>query len=380
MKRSTALCTLGLGLMAAPAMAQDLDNQDQAFVETPHGLDLSLDVSEDESKAVVGYGGWIIGTENVDSDGPRIDMTWGISAEYPVGGKDNLAKSATLDKLVAMPTFSAKFGFVGFQNDEPNFGDRRMVALVAEAELNCKTLVTRAYAAGELTPAPEDTPAGKDPQAIASTLRDKQLKGCTWGPLHKDTQWIAARLPANRLAALNSASSPGFWTLGIEGSIGHKKYDFVVPGTFAEDKQRLTAWSINSSFAWYPANGYPALKTGLEFSRAPEDLKAGVVCKTVVITPADDCKNALSRAPKLEDSLVLRFEVRRFWPFANGKGGIGAALTTSTNLLKDEWGVEVPVFFNFGDSVPVMPGVSIGYTSEEDDITFGVFAKTSFKF
>ena len=179
---------------------------------------------------------------------------------------------------------------------------------------------------------------------------------------------------------MNRAVYPGYWSFGLQGSVGSEKFEFVTPGTLLEGDRRMTSYAATLGIGYYLPDAVTAIKFAAEYSSGPESLDKAVVCKSVVVTPADDCKFALPRAPIREDSLILRGEIRRFFPFSNGKGGIGAAITGSVDTLTGDHAFELPIYLSLPGSSPVLPGLVFGYNSEDDKFTAGLFLKTSFKF
>lgn len=356
MYRFITLGAISAALMAAPVSAQELQNQSGDFVDATTGLDLTIEIDPKESSTVIAYGGFVGGKGSSD-------LTWSLSAEFPIGGKDSLVSGNTLDSLKGGPKVSFALNFLfadagGFALDTPRFKD-----------INQRAVTACLAAAGE--------------KAAAGTFSAEQHKDeaakCRLSLDYPTEDFVRNHLPGAELE-MNRVVLGGYSTLGLEGSLGTAKADFVTPGTLAEGSKRQMTWSLAGTFAYFGSDAVSAYKFGAEFSRAPEELDKEVVCKTVVVTPADDCVNALSRAPNLEDSLVFKSELRRFFPFRNGKGGIGAALTGGYDVLSDEWEAELPIYFAIPGKSPVLPGISLGYKSKTDKFAVGVFLKTAFKF
>lgn len=334
----------------------ELQNQGDAFVNSATDFSWTLDVSTDKSSTTVGYGGYLV-TGSSGAGNHSTDMTWAVNAELPIGGKDNLAASSTLDRLNTGPKLSVSVNLMV----SPKLRDLTETAsfndLMDAARRKCKEEV------GE--------------QDLSAADAAQQLDICTNAA--NTPQFVKKYLPSGRLA-MNRLLFQGYWEFGLEGSIGTDEFDFVTPGTFAKDAQRLTGWSVKGSIGYSPSDGVSALRFGVEFQRAPEELDKGIVCKAVVVSPSDDCSFSLSRAPRLEDSLIIRSEYRRFFPFSDYNGGIGIAVTGSYDALGNEWGFEFPVYLEIPGTTAILPGITFGYTSKKDKLTVGVFLKTAFSF
>lgn len=349
MRKTLQLAAVLAGLSAGQVQAQELQNQGGDFIDATTGFDFTIEVDADKSSTVIGYGGYV-GSPGGNAGGT--DLTWSLSAEFPVGGKDNLASSDTLDRLSGGPKVSLAFNFLFSGSDSFALDNYKFRELNREALAACR----------------------------AETGPDKPTEQqCQSGYELPNEDFIRTHLPQAELR-MNRIVLGGYSTLGIEASIGTEKFDFVTPGTLAESSKRHVTWSVGAGFAHYPDDAVSAIKFDAEYSRAPEELSEAVVCKTVIVTPADDCVNALSRAPVLEDALTLKGEYRRFFPFRNGKGGIGAALTAGYDVLSDDWQAELPIYFSIPGKSAILPGITVGYKSKDDKVTVGLFLKTAFSF
>ena len=346
-----SLVTFALLASINPVLAQERDCQSEAFVDAGRGFDATIDVSEDESITTFKLSGWL--APNSANGGSRNDLTWSIAAAYPIGGADDITDSSVLDRLRGGPKLSVAINLLSYQGGGAKLESSEFQRVFAEAKEACR-LKAQSGEAGAPTAAECD--AARPSERFVTTYRP------------------------NAELRMNRALYSGYWSFGLQGSIGSDKYDFVTPGTLAAGERRMTAYAATLGIGYYLPDAVTAIKFAAEYSSGAEDLDKQVVCKTVVVTPADDCKFALPRAPGREEALVLRGEVRRFFPFSNGKGGIGAALTGSVDTLSGDYGVELPIYLSLPGDTPVLPGITFKYNSDEDDFSVGIFLKTVFKF
>ncbi len=351
-----ALAALTIGFLGSTAAhAQDRptppptasQRADDPFV----GISYSVDVSDEDSEASVSVSGYFA-RPMPSGDGTaaaRTDISWKVGVEIPVGGSDNVLDRATLDKLGDGTKLSASLNFLHFQNDPSRLGSPDFLELMRVAAEECRK---NAKTEAELTAC---TPVGPSESYIL-----------------KHTLW--ARL------AMNRALYSGYWSAGMKGAVSLKRYNWVDQGTLAENKASPSGYSATVWGVYYPSDAVSAWKLEGEYSSALDQADPEVICKTVIVTPKDDCVKAAPSGPVRKDALVIRGEYRRYVPFRSGKGGIGAAITGSVDTLTGDYGIELPVYLTIPGVEAVTPGVKVGYSSKEDDVTVALFIKTSFSF
>ena len=315
------------------------------------GISFSLDVSEEESKAGASISGFFAKpTPEARSDpGRRTSMGWKLAIDVPIGGTDDLLERATLDKLGQGTKLSGAITFLSYQSDPTRLGSPEFIELMDRASQACKL----------------------------KAESDAERAGCTYfGP---SPSFILKHTPSARLA-MQRALFSGYWSGGLKGSASFKRYEWISAGSLAKNSSKPTGYSATAYFVYYPSNAVSAFKLEGEYSSAPEQADDEIICKASVVTPKDDCVKAAPSAPTRKESLVVRGEYRRYFPFSNGKGGIGASLTGSIDTLNGDYGFELPVYLTLPATNDVLPGVKFGYSSKKDDFTISLFLKTSFGF
>lgn len=175
-----------------------------------------------------------------------------------------------------------------------------------------------------------------------------------------------------------SGYRPGMgWQIGVEASIGYNKFDYRLPGTLAKASDGKVQYGLSAFGALFPS-GRSMIGISAEYQHAYKAQDEAVLCKPVVVTPADDCAKAAPGAPKKDDGLPLAVEYRQTiaigWSFAD----LALSPKATVDALDGAIGLELPVYLIPKGKAPVLPGVKIGYTSDEKDVSFGVFLKTSF--
>lgn len=170
----------------------------------------------------------------------------------------------------------------------------------------------------------------------------------------------------------------GSWQFGAEGSVGVNRFDFREPGTLTKRSADKWQFTLGGFVTFYPPDQRSMVNVGVKSQRAYKKRDSEVLCKPVVVTPADDCAQAPAAGPTRNDDVLLSLEYRRSigigWSFAD----LAVSPTVTVDALDGEVGAELPLYLLPPGKSPVLPGVKLGYTSEEDEVTLGVFLKAKF--
>ncbi len=357
MKRRTHARLIGLLLAALPsaALAQGDPNPlpaaSQRADDPLSGISLSLDVAEEESKAGASIAGYFTkpSLEEMSAPGQRIAVGWKLGIEVPIGGSDDVLEGATLDKLGDGTKLSGSVTFLGYRADPTRVDRKEFKALMVKAKERC----------------------------LANAETDAERAGCNYvGP---SPDYIRKHDPSAVLA-MNRVLYGGFWTAGLKGSVSLKRYSWISTGTLDKNTASPSGYSATLYGVYYPADAVSAWKLEAEYASAPKQADPEIICKAVIANPNTDCVSAPASAPIREDALILRGEYRRFFPFGDGKGSIGAALTGSVDVLTGDYGFELPIYLSIPGTSAIAPGIKVGYASKDDEFGVSLFIKTSFSF
>jgi hypothetical protein len=324
------------------------------------GYDFALDISEEESKAQLNVGGYILPPPKLkksDDDNvtklpviARNDLTWKAGIELPLGGADNVLDDATLDALGDGPKLSGSVNILSYRFDPNILSSEKFDSLMERARSACVQ------------------------QAKGN---EADLRYCRQAD--KAENFILTYLPSARLE-LNRIAFAGYSSYSVRASLGANRFKYVTPLTLDKNRQTKASYSFAGTAVYYPSDAVSAWKIEAEYANAYDAEDETILCKAIVVDSNKDCVQASGAAPAKKETLVLRGEYRRFFPFANGKGGIGMALTSSLDTLSDDVGFELPVYWSLPGEMPVAPGIKFGYTTEKKDFTVSLFLKTAFKF
>lgn len=180
----------------------------------------------------------------------------------------------------------------------------------------------------------------------------------------------------SRAAATGIESDPGL-QFGAEATLGFNRFDHRAPTTLEELSDDKFQYGAKAFVAIYPNSLQEAFSVSLEYQSAWEAQDDTILCKPVIVTPADDCVSAAPGGPERTDGLLLGAEYRRAFDTGWSFGDLAVSPLVTYDLLNDEVGIELPVYLLVHGETKVLPGFKIGYSTEED-VTYGVFLKSSF--
>lgn len=341
-----AAAQTGPAVPASPPVASGRDD------DPTQGVSFALDIADDEAKAQIAVSGYLTSPRSSPEPGQaRTDWMWKLAVSTPVSGsEDNLLEQATLDKLGNGTKISGQISLLNYRFERDRLGSKAFLDLMDRAAAKCIE------------------------NAKGDTAKVQSCKDA-----FPAENFVLTHTPSARLA-MNRSLYSGFFAAGLKGSVSFDRFDFVTPGTLAENTSKQTGYSATLWGTYYPSDGVSAWKVEAEYSDAAEGADEEIICKAVVVVPNDDCTKAAPVGPTRKEALVLRGEYRRYFPFGSGKGGIGASLTGSVDTLSGDYGFELPVYFTIPGVDAVAPGIKVGYASKEKDWTVGLFIKTAFSF
>jgi hypothetical protein len=226
------------------------------------------------------------------------------------------------------------------------FSPAELKAKLADGSLNCDDLSSPGADADSLYRNPT-SPDGK--RAISRTLepiRKRYLKS-SWGG-----QWVQ--------------------TVRASLNVGTEEFSFLDPVTFAKSEGDETEWSASLGFA--SVNILERMSIGVGYRRESvyEPSKKTTLCTATGVANQLECETANLGGPvrKEKDLATLQFDVLR-WNWAM------TSLVTY-DFEADKYGIEVPFYLLRDEKAAWTGGVSIGWTSDERDVTVQIFVGVPF--
>ena len=166
---------------------------------------------------------------------------------------------------------------------------------------------------------------------------------------------------------------------GGEATFGFNRFDYRENGSLTKLSSDKFQYSVAAFASVYPADARSMVSVGMEYQHGFEAQDEEIVCKSQVVQAKDDCVKSPPGPPTEDEGLLLSFELRRTfglgWSFAD----LAISPKATVDSLDGDVGLELPIYLlPLESKSPVLPGIKIGYTTEKDDVVFGVFLKAAF--
>ncbi len=367
MKISTSICAIAALLVPTGAIAQGSSLADAEDLGVPapadrtvtllDGVAFDLSVSDEESKASVQVGGFA--SKLVDENGsPRqTNLNWSLKLSVPVGGTDDLTSDSSLDALSDGTKLTLNVGLFGFRGTANRLLSPRFRTIMKDAIRNCEDKVRRK---------PD----------LDADARTAALAACNVGP---DPEFALEHSSYSE-RAINRTLLSSIWQVGLEGSVGLKRFGYLDANTLDDVHDTRTQYAAAVYGALYPSDAMTALIGKLEYQRGYESADEAIVCKPVVVNPTQDCTKGVPTAPSRTENLNLSLEVRRVFDSGWKPGSFAISPKGVIDTLSGEYEIELPVYFIPRGNLPVAPGFKVSYSSEKDKVALGLFLRSTFSF
>lgn len=311
------------------------------------GIAVDFAVSDDDPEASVEVGNsWTLRRGSNARGLPEyLNANWNIKLTVPLAGDDDLTSSSTLFGVLNGPKLTVNLGLFGFR-----------VADLQTDEFG--TIMTRAF---------------ERCQREATT--DAERANCT---PRRDPAF--ARQHGFSDAEINRTIFGWMWRVGFEGSIAANQYDYVEAATLTRRQDTHMTYGAALVAGFYPPDGVSAILLRGGYERGYESEDKRIICRPVVVSPVTDCVTGVPTPASRTEALNFSLEYRRIFDTGRRSGSLAMSPRFTIDALSGEFEAELPVYFIPRDSnFPISPGVSIGYSSEKDEVSFGVFLRTTFK-
>jgi hypothetical protein len=349
-------------LIASPAVAQI--RPERVVAETPaqatppepaghtggflNGLAFELEVSEEESTASAELGGWFRSERGSgESSVTQYNGNWSVAASLPVGGADDLTSSSTLDALRDGVKLTGSLSFFRFRSAAHNLASEAFREAMRDANRNCI--------------------AQEENDALCSERPDPDF---------------AIRYSGRGREGINRILYRGILQAGVDVSLGFDRFEYFEASTLAKRDDDELQFGAGLFVAYYPASGTSGIIGRVEYQNAYQAVEDAVVCRSVVVDPDEDCAFGAGAPPEHVERLNISAEYRRAFDLRRSNGSLVGMLAISPKVTVDalsgEHELEVPVYYVPRGDWPIAPGVSLTYSSEDDEVGFGVFLRTSF--
>lgn len=324
------------------------------------GVAFDLEVSGDEPQASLQLGGFVTRSRSGDEDEGTSQSNWLWSARLtvPVGGSEDLTASSTLDALSDGTTLKLNTSWFWFSTGTGRLGDPAFLGHMRSATANC---VREA----------EGNPA------LDREQRTARMEWCR-NTGRYPTLAFARQYADASVAEVNRSVLGDMWRIGGEGSIGFNRFSYIDSTTLAEVDETKAQYSVAIFGTYYPSDAMSAVIARAEYQNAYEAAEEALVCRPVVVDPADDCVNGISGPPTNVERLNFSLEYRQVFDTRSRLGRFAISPRATIDALTGEFEAELPFYVIPRGESPISPGFRVSYSSEDDEVVFGIFLRTTF--
>lgn len=323
------------------------------------GVSFDLSIDDDTPSASLQVGGFIVDNRR-STEGRAASQSnwlWSARATAPIGGSSDLSARSTLDALGNGSRLTVSISHGRFSSATGSLNEEPFLTYMASARANCRTAAER----------------NRD---YSDEERAAEVTRCNNVPRNPQ---FARQYSNASPAAVNRALFGGLaFRVGGEASIGVDRFTYVNATTLAEVQETKVQYSGSLFFTWFPADAMSALIGRGEYQRAYEAAEEALVCRPVVVDPDQDCVTGISGPPSRIERLNFSLEYRRVFDLRWRQGMIAISPRGTIDALTGEVEVDFPIYFIPRGTSPVSPGIRATYSSERDEVVFGVFLKTTF--
>lgn len=317
-------------------------------VDIVSGGNVALEVDPDKSELTLGYS-WARRASQLDGAGLRLARdVFHLELSLPVGGGDNLLDRETFDGLADGPSISVSWTWFGTRSED-RFGSAAFGEVMADARRGCAA-----------------------DRSEANTLSVEQCAG------YLPERRFAQRFSRRSEASINRILASPTYAAGIEGSIGLNRYEYRTGPTLTEHADTEPQFSVKLFGTLFPADGMSMLTGSVEYTNSFEAQDDQILCRPVVINPNDDCATAAPGPPNNVETLQFAVEYRRVLGSIRHVGEFAIAPQARIDALSGEYELELPLYLAPENDFGISPGFSISYSSEDDEVTVGLFLKKTF--
>jgi hypothetical protein len=174
----------------------------------------------------------------------------------------------------------------------------------------------------------------------------------------------------NKFLELIWGKHPAMKSWGVNARAGYDTFDYLDTATLAERSVDKSSWSAKAFHAWRRI-GQPWIATvSFDHQEGYESVEAANHCPPGGAPTA--CVEGSLGAPKKIQKDILAAEYRRIF------NNFSVSTTLQYDANNDVWAAEVPFYLTRNKDGDFTGGVKLGWRSDTDEFTAGVFVGTAF--
>lgn len=157
------------------------------------------------------------------------------------------------------------------------------------------------------------------------------------------------------------------WTVGLDGKVGTKTFNFVDANTLAAGKESHQATSISASAGVFTSSIY-FMSLSLSHVSGYKAGKKATICKTAG-TAGSICSDGVVGAPTKQSQNVVEFALRQF--VRDGQLALNPRF--AWDQKERAFSVDLPLYVRSGIDKPFNGGVDVAWDSKQHEVLFSVF-------
>jgi hypothetical protein len=405
----------GIASSAAPAGRSDV---------VINGASFDFNLAEDQSVATAQIGGYSVRNSDGEDRNSQLSQNWLVTLSAPIGGKKGFDPSALLDTLSDGTQLSFSYSWFGFSGAGKPLLDphSRFGTIHAAAIARCVTMSQNA--AGIIGEAIAGADARRDPYVLGEiakqavkdarvTVEDDVVEAAVNAAIAalvakksraeiidaaEKTSAAEAVIEGDERGACEAPRDPDFalkysdasrsdiaralfapmWRVGLKGSVGVKRFEFIELGTLAARDPSRPQFGASVFGALYLPGGTSAFLVNAEYQNGFEAPKEALVCKPVVVNPDKDCVTGVPGGPHNVERWNLSVEFRNVFELPKLPFDVAISPKATYDAHSDEFAAQFPIYFLPRKASNFSPGVSATYSSKTGKVGYAIFMRTSF--
>ena len=165
---------------------------------------------------------------------------------------------------------------------------------------------------------------------------------------------------------------------GADATVGRKSYSFLDREAFANESESNTGYEIAAFGGIIGGSGNWSARVGISHARTYADQDSVELCRSVVGSTDILCLSGADGPPTRNNRTILSLEGRQLFRLANALGNIGIAPELAIDVDDGEYTVDVPIYLARNADGQLNGGVRVSYSSDENDVAFGIFVGVPF--
>lgn len=168
------------------------------------------------------------------------------------------------------------------------------------------------------------------------------------------------------------------WFYGLEATANRNTFKFLDRPSFTLSEEKKTGYQVSAFGGIIGGTGNWSLRGGFSHSRSYSGQDEVEICQTTTVIGQTQCLTGADGAPGKKTLNVISAEGRILFPLSGVYSQIGVAPEVALDVDSGEYSVDVPIYFAPNKDGHLTGGIRVGYASEKDNLTFGLFVGVPF--